>query len=273
MCESVRHFVCLALPALLLGLGSVPVEAGMVRPGGELKPGRGQHGADLRLLRTFYAAPKSDLESNHTFDLWETNGLTSFVRAHGLTNNHALIIDSHGTDYFTWGGTQYVFKPNTRLLPAKAEVPIYSIRDFARVMGPAAAASIHNIVIAGCNQEGALKVSEFRRHFVNATNVTYMAAGHLAYKPSFYQALTRHSDDIEPLYGHQLSGTDGVARMEISRRPAPDSVQLGDYVAELFRPGEAAPYRRQRAGRELLDPGFRSARPALPLGLVRPAAR
>ncbi len=261
---------CVGLAVLAGGLAGSSVEARDRRalefpttnPRVEPKLGRGQHGGDLRLLQSFHQAPQTNAESNHFFDLWESGGLSGFAKFHGLTNNRALIIDSHGTDLFTWGGTQYVFRPNTRVLPSGAELPSYSVRDFAQVMGPAAAANIHNVVIAGCNQRGAFKASEVRRYFVNATNVTYMAAGNLAYKPCFFQALNRHSLNIEPLYGRPSLTTNGATRMEISRVASPGAVLLGNYVAELFVPGARHPYRVQRAGRELLEPGVQPATPA-----------
>ncbi len=271
MFASFRSWVCLAVLACGLAESSAEardrraLESQTTNARVEPKLGRGQHGGDLRLLQSFYQAPRTNGESNHLFDLWESGGLSGFAKFHGLTNNRALIIDSHGTDFFTWGGPHYVFRPNTRVLPSGAELPSYSVRDFAQVMGPGAAASIHNVVIAGCNQRGALKTSEFRRYFVNATNITYMAAGNLSYKPCFFQALNRHSLNIEPLYGRPSLTTNGATRMEISRVASPGAVLLGNYVAELFEPGARRPYRIQRAGRELLEPGIQPSTSATSL--------
>lgn len=268
MFASIRHCVCLAVLACGLAGSSADARDRRALEGHatdarvEPKLGRGQHGGELRLLQSFHQAPRTNGESNHLFDLWESGGLSGFAKFHGLTNNRALIIDSHGTDFFTWGGSQYVFRPNTRVLPPGTDLPSYSVRDFAQVMGPAAAASIHNVVIAGCNQRGAFKASEVRRYFVNATNITYMAAGNLAYKPCFFQALNRHSLNIEPLYGRPSVTTNGATRMEISRVASPGAVVLGNYVAELFEPGARHPYRIQRAGRELLEPGVLPTTPA-----------
>jgi hypothetical protein len=215
---------------------------------------RGQHGGDLQLLRSYYRPPQARGESNHFFDLWDAGSLATFAAVQGLTNNRALLIDSHGADQFSWSGPQYVFRPNAKLLPPGAEAPSYSIRDIARVIGPEAAATIHNLVVAGCNEGGALKSSDFRRYFVNATNITFMASGYLAYKPTFFQVLTRHSEAIEPLYGYPVADRTGPAKMEISRQCEAGAVLLGTYVADLYQPGASKPYRRQLAGRELLEP-------------------
>ena len=49
------------------------------------------------------------------------------------------------------------------------------------MLGPESAATIHNILLAGCNQEGRIRSEEIRHYFVNATNITYMAPGELAF--------------------------------------------------------------------------------------------
>lgn len=245
-------------------LGVCPILAGDSRislpvggvGAGEGRDEPGQYGGDLALLRSLHTALGVEDEGNHFFDLWDPGSVAAFAAVHGLTNNRALFIDSHGIERFAWRGRQYVFRPHRRIVRPGKEVPTYSIRDVASVMGSQAAAAIHNIVIAGCNEGGVLKAAEFRRYFVNATNVTYMAAGRLAYKPVFFQVLTHHSLDIEPLYGRPVSDARGVEAVEISRRPGLGAERLGDYVADLFAPGATKPFRRQRAGRELLEPGF-----------------
>jgi hypothetical protein len=279
--ESVRHFIwVIAFLGSIQGTASGTIARDVLSPAGRAareqsngapenrellrlpvakpKTRLGQHGGDLALLQSFYQGPRVPNESNHYFDLWEPGSLADFAAIYGLTNNHALIIDSHGTDVFSWGGPQYVFRPNRQAVHAQtdANLPTFSIRDVVRIMGRRAADSIHNVIIAGCNEAGALKTTELRRHFVNATNITYMTPGHLAYKPSFYQTLIRHSQDIEPLYGQQITAQTGQTKMEISRQRGPGSVLLGTYMADLYTPGANRPYRRQLAGRELLEPGF-----------------
>jgi hypothetical protein len=219
---------------------------------GPAELGRGQYGGNLGVLRSFCEQPR-DGESNYFLDLWEPGNLASFARLQGLTNNHALLIDSHGTERMSWGGRQFAFRPGDGAMTRGAPPTFYSIRDVARILG-SSAAEIHNIVVAGCNEAGALDPSAFRRYFVNATNITYMAAGQRSYKPQFYLLLTQHSEDLESLYERVISSEGQRVRSEIGRTPVEGSRPLGWYVADLFRPGEGKPFRRQRAGRELLDP-------------------
>ena len=225
--------------------------SGPANPGIE-ESGRGQYGGDLQLLRSFATWP-GEGESNFYFDLWEPGSLSAFARIHGLTNNHALLIDSHGADRRSWKGRQFVFRPG-RAMGLVPPPPMYSIRDVARVLGRSAS-EVHNIVIAGCNEAGALDSAAFRSYFVNATNVIYMAAGQRSYKPQFYQMLTQHSEDLEPLYERVISGEGGHVHSEILRAPAEGAKRLGWFIADSFRPAETKPFRRQRAGRELLEPG------------------
>jgi hypothetical protein len=259
---------------------------------------RGAFGGDLDLLRSFYTPPQVEGESNHYFDLWEPGSLAGFARVQGLTNNRALLIDSHGVSRSAWKGAQYAFRPHGAALGTRGEAtqtqtpaqiqtpaptqaraqsqsqaqalpqpPAYAIADIARVLGPAAA-DIHNIVIAGCNESGALRSAAFRKYFVNATNVIFMAAGQLAYKPIFFATLSQHSEDVAVLYGRPVADAERPGRMEIFRSRVDGSVPLGGYLADLYLPGGSKPYRRQRAGRELLEPEYLT--PASDSGNPRP---
>jgi len=193
------------------------------------------------------------LESNHYFDLWSPGALPALARFNGLTNNRALFVDSHGSAGFRWHGRGYGLYPRETLLQRGQETPAFSPADFARVLGHDDAAAIHNIVIAGCNEEGRFRSQEWRRHFVNATNITYMTPGILAYKPMFYQAIVTPSSEIKPLYGRE-SSSGNQSTCGIQREPSPGAKPLGAYVADLYLPGARKPYRTQRAGRELLEP-------------------
>lgn len=214
---------------------------------------RGEYGGDLGFLRSFHVGPQSAIESNHYFDLWSPGALPALARFNSLTNNRALIVDSHGGAGLRWHGRAYGLYPKENLVPDHQEVPNYSPRDFARVLGPDSAAAIHNIVIAGCNEEGRFRAREWRRHFVNATNITYMTPGKLGYKPMFYQAIVTPSSEIQPLYGREQRASDRI-ECRIEREPSPGAEPLGAYIAELYLPGARRPYRTQLAGRELLDP-------------------
>ncbi len=218
---------------------------------------KGEFAGDLNWLKRFHAGPQSPGESNHYIDLWSPGGLRVLTTTHGLTNNRTLFVDSHGKAGFGPSGLRHGFYPH-RTLADGPKPPAYSARDLATLLGPADASAIHNIVLASCNGEGRLRSAEFRKHFVNATNITYMAAGKLAYKPMLYQAITQRSDDIRPMHGRVLRSTDEKTETAISASPSPGSEPLGFYQADLFLPGAAKPFRTQRAGMELLAPNHQT---------------
>ena len=215
-------------------------------------PAQGEYGGDLELLRRCYTSPRAG-ESNHYLDLWSPSALPVLARINGLTNNHALIVDSHG-EALCATQSGYAFYPNGAMVPPGHPSPCYSARDLATVLGREQAASIHNLLLAGCNREGRFRSAELRRHFPNATNVTHMAAGELAFKPMFYQAIVLPSSEIRTLFGKTRRTSDGGVECEIRRMPSPEASALGAYVADLYLPGAPRPYRTVRAGRELLEP-------------------
>ena len=219
---------------------------------------RGEYGGDLGFLRRFHVGPQLPSESNHYFDLWSPGALPALARFNGLTNNRALIVDSHGSAGFRWHGRGYGLYPRETLLQSDQKTPGFSPADFARVLGRDQAAAIHNIVVAGCNEEGRFRSHEWRRHFINATNITYMTPGKLAYKPMFYQAIVTPSSEIKPLFGKERRSSGG-SECGMQRDPSAGAELLGAYVADLYRPGARNPYRTRAAGRELLDPECASA--------------
>ena len=193
--------------------------------GGAVAADRGQYGGDLDFLRRFYTPPQSDQESNHYLDLWSPGTLPVLARVNGLTNNHTLFVDSHGKAGCATTGSGYGLYPKEELLERGQKMPYYSTRDLARVLGPASR-SIHNVVIAGCNEEGRFSSQEIRRSFPNATNVTYMVAGQLAYKPMFYQAIVLLSTEIKPIYG-KLRTRAGRVECDIVDGAIPGAKLLG----------------------------------------------
>lgn len=211
----------------------------------------GEFGGDMDFLLAHHTAPESEGESNHYIDLWSSGGLIALVRRHGLTNNHALFVDSHGRAGFAWHGGRYGIYPHRSLLADGQATPAYSAKDLAAVLGEAAP-KIHNIVLTGCNADGRLRSQEFRKYFVNATNITHMAAGELAFKPMFVQAISRPSAEIQTLHGRIHNVSASRTEAAISGAALPGSSPLGAYVADLYLPGAKMPYRTQRAGRELL---------------------
>lgn len=249
--------------------GAVLVKRAAETPGPDLPiaarsvENRGEFKGELDFLRRHYSGPQTRGESNHFIDLWSPSGLAAMVRASGLTNNHALFIDSHGRAGFGWSGRRYGIYPHQDLLAAGQRVPAYSAKDIATVLGPEAAQNVHNILLAGCNAEGRLQSEEFRRYFINATNITYMTPGRLAFKPMFIQAITLSSSEIRPLHAKMRAGSSSRIEAKISSVPWEGSEPLGTYLADLYEPGERKPYRTQTAGRELLEPSPRSARASL----------
>jgi len=193
-------------------------------------------------------------ESNHYIDLWSPGSLPVLARVNGLTNNHALFVDSHGQARCSRHGCGYGFYPNELLLERGQKAPYFSSADLAVVLGPESAATIHNILLAGCNDEGRIRSDEIRHYFVNATNITYMTPGELAFKPMFYQAIVLPSQEIQLLYGKIRKTRGGQVECEIADGPGRGAKPLGVYVADLYCPGARTPYRTQRAGRELLEP-------------------
>lgn len=232
----------------------------------------GEFGGDLEFLRSHYTAPQSEAESNHLIDLWSPEGLVKLVQQHGLTNNRALVVDSHGRSGFSWHGGRYGIYPHRDLLMAGQETPAYSAKDLATVLGNAAA-EIHNIVLTGCNSEGRLRSQEFRKYFINATNITYMTAGELAFKPMLLQALSRNSAEIQPLHGRIRTVSAHRTEAIISGAAAPGFTPLGRYVADLYLPGARKPFRRQTAGRELLVPSPSADRVAINSSPASPLSR
>lgn len=236
-----------------------------------LFPPTGEFGADLRLLQRFYTPPPTDRESNFYFDLWDGRTLRALLQAGGLTNNHTLFVNSHGEAVFHGATRAYGIYPHENLLPADQPAPHFSVRDLAQVMGAKAAAEIHNIVIAGCNEEGVFDSGEMRKHFVNATNIVHTAAGERSYQPMLFQALLAPSAKTETFYETIRSTPTGKVRHFIGNKPGFRARKLSPLVAELFLPGASKPFHVQPAGRELFESrrSPMSLAGASPVGLLR----
>jgi len=220
-------------------------------------PASTEYGYSFEFLRQHYSAPQRSGESNFIVDLWAEQNLSAFVRECKLTNNHALLISSHGGPASA-SDRHYCFYPHESLLPRGAKTPQYSAGDMAALLGPQNAASIHVILVSGCNAEGAFNASELRRRFVNATNIIHMPAGELGYQPMFRQILTARSTCIQPIFETRLKNDAGHSEFIMGAKPSPHCTRLGPYVADLFKPGAVAPFRVQTAGRELLAPSHPS---------------
>lgn len=215
---------------------------------------QGEFGGDLNYLQKFYTTPRTPGESNHYIDMWAGQKIREKITAGGLTNNHALFVNSHGKRILTEAGPCYAIYPYESLVPCGEEIPYYSPADLARIVGPVHAPKIHNILIAGCNAEGSFKPAEFRKYFVNATNVTYVVGGELGYQPMFLQAALSHSSNIRPLYETSRTNDLGELEYHLGKTPAPKATRLSPYIAALFRRGAVKPFKTQIAGREILQP-------------------
>lgn len=206
-----------------------------------------------RVLRGFYSGPAVPGESNHYLDMWPGRMLRSLLEAAGLTNNHALVINAHGQAAGRGAAPQFVIYPDACLLGVGQLVPRYTVRDIVELLGPQAA-SVHNVVVSACNLEGAFSSQQFRRYFINATNITYCPAGQAGYQAMFHQALLVPSGQIQLLYARVDRAANGELKHLVSSRPGRGTRVVQPYVAELFLPGASQPFRVQVAGRELLQP-------------------
>jgi hypothetical protein len=247
----------LALPLVLLALPPLPTDAA-----NETKAAaKGVFGSPLELLVKHYTPPKNPEESNHFIDLWADQDLRAFALASHLTNNHALFINSHGKSLTTRQGAQYAFYPHASLVARHRKAPAFGVADVALVLG-SAAEQIHNVILSGCNTEGAFSAQEVRRYFVNATNITHMPGGEMGYQTMFRQALTCNSWTINPVYEQRAKTASGQVEYVLESNPSPQATKMSPYIAELFAPGEVVPFRTQLAGRELLvsvEPALASA--------------
>lgn len=211
----------------------------------------GQLGADLRFLKCHYSRPQGSGQSNYFIDLWEGQNLRTITQLNGLTNNHALFINCHGRRA---ENGKYVLYPHQSLLATSTNSPLYTMADLARIMGPSAAAKVHNIVLSACNAEGALDVKEIRNAFPHATNIIHCAAGELGYQAMFIQAMVNRSAYVKPIYEWAERNKHGEVEYYTGPAPTRNSKRFAPYVAELFTPGCDKPFALLRAGRELLEP-------------------
>ncbi len=220
---------------------------------------RGQFGAELALLSHFYVPPKSPGESNHYFEMWDGPKVRAIATANGLLDNHALFINSHGDARTVEGRTRYAFCPHQSLVRSGQPAPCFSAQDLARFLGPEKVKQIHNLIIGGCDSEACLSSEELRKSFSSATNITHVASGERGYHVMFLQSFLSYSEDIQPLYEVAVRDRQGKVKYFMEIAPAANATKLSPYVAELFRIGEMTPFKRQIAGRELLDPSSEPA--------------
>jgi hypothetical protein len=194
-------------------------------------------------LKQHLVGPTVTGESNFYLDLWQPPKMRVIAPGSGLTNNHALFINSHGKGVKTKGGVRHVFYPHEEIGNGE-----FFIEDIAAAVGAENVAKIHNIVISACNVDSSFNPKEVRTHFPNATNIIHSAAGQAGYQEMLFQLLLAESSQIETLYQSRDDDDD----FEITNTPVRGSKRMAPYVATLFRPGNSEPYGTQKAGRELL---------------------
>jgi hypothetical protein len=211
----------------------------------------GEYGGKFQQLRLGYSPPQGPHESNHFIDLISGTSVQQFARAHGLVNNNALFVFSHGKAVMTPAGRRYAFLTGLKGEPPADNAMAFSPLDLARVLGRDRARRIHNLVLAGCNTENMFYPDELLQYFPAVTNIIHAEPGTDAYEATFQHALTHHSREVAGLYRDPEVA--GMVRFGRSPRSV-GARNLVPYVARLYAPGSRRLLRIQVAGRELLDP-------------------
>lgn len=191
----------------------------------------------LVIPQVLFGANKKELLASHTekfgpsdyfIDFWcETNtcaGSTlDHIKAHGLTDKHALYIDSHGIDSFSY----FVIRPDNRVTNGKTP-PWYRVKYIANSLGNDRT-NIHNLYFAACNAGNAFDLDEVRKSFPNATNIVHMAGGWKGRDDFFLASIVGSLKDM----------------------PEPEG-RFRPYWAELYMPGGKKPYCTMIANKSLL---------------------
>ena len=80
----------------ILGSTGQPAQAVPIDDSGSAHALWGEYNGNLYVLRSFYTPPETPEESNYFIDMQGGGSLRGFACTHGLTNNHALFVLSHG---------------------------------------------------------------------------------------------------------------------------------------------------------------------------------
>jgi len=163
-------------------------------------------------------------------NMWTDDSVGQTIKTMGLTNLHALYIDSHGGAGA--GGFGYTIFPHESRTKKFLR---YSIGDVAKILGNDAT-NIHNFYLGACNVEGNFVPSFIFKHFPNVTNITYVKNAK-AFNATFIPAIicTNNSSKI-------TKNEDGE-----SMKPL---------ISELYVKGKKKPYLTKIAGRETLHPTY-----------------
>src|SRR2546423_1326664 len=94
---AMRRYLILLIVGLAGGLpASSQAATNAVRPLVFPSSANGELGCDIDFLRNHSSGPRGSGESNFFIDLWAEQNLRKLAVECGLTNNHALFINSHG---------------------------------------------------------------------------------------------------------------------------------------------------------------------------------
>jgi len=194
-------------------------------------------------LKGHLVGPAVAGESNFYLDLWQPAKMRMLAPSSGLTNNHALFINSHGKGVKTKHRQRFVFYPHEDISTGQ-----FFIEDIAAALGRDNVSKIHNLIIGACDTDSTFSVAEVRKYFPNATNIIHSARGEAGYQEMLFQMLVAESSQVETLY--QARAPEGD--FDFTNHPVAGAKKMSPYVASLFLPGQRKPYRTQKAGRELL---------------------
>jgi len=150
----------------------------------------------------------------------------------GLTNNHALFINSHGKGVKTRHGVRYVFYPHEDVGARE-----FFIEDIAAAVGADNVPKIHNLIISACNTDSSFSAKEVRKCFPNATNIIHSAAGQAGYQEMVFQVLLADSSQIETLYQSRAADDDDF---EIGNRPLPGCKKCRLTSLRSFAPAKSS---------------------------------
>jgi len=184
----------------------------------------------LLIPQILFGANKKELLASHTekfgpsdyyIDLWCQGNVLDCIKAHGLTNKHALYVDSHGISSFSY----FVIRPDNRVTKGKTP-PWYRVKDIAKSLGTNTT-NIHNVYFAACNTGNTFDLDEVRQCFPNATNIVHMPGKWEGHEDFFIQSMCGHPED----------------KPRGKFRP---------YWAELYLPGGKKPYCTMIANKSLL---------------------
>lgn len=129
--------------------------------------------------------------SDYFVDLWGDDDIMQTIKDSGLTNKHALYVDSHGLRTLT----DFVIRPDERVFkPMLKYPPWYKIKDIAMVLG-VETNNVHNVYFSACNSKDGFRAADVRKVFPNATNICHVPSGYKGNTKFFVEAITGYPKD------------------------------------------------------------------------------